>query len=86
VTVELFAQTFCTSASPDRFNAIITQACKSRFTIAYEGHDRASRTHIYAVEFTALEDRDRARIAMRFVDKDLAERAAAAPAKRAARA
>lgn len=82
--VELYPQTFITTASPDRFKAIITQASKSRFTIEREGYDSAHRTHIYSVAFTALEDRDRATIAMRFVDKDLAERNAA-PAKRAAR-
>jgi hypothetical protein len=87
VIVELYPQTFVTSASPDRFNAIITQASKARFTIAHEGYARLNGMHIYAVEFTDLDDRDRARIAMRFVDKDLAQRsAAAAPATRAARA
>lgn len=67
---EYFLHTFRTSTSTDRFNAIVAQACKQRYWIDIEGHDRSMVpfSRIYQVTFTSLEDRDRVRIAMRFVD------------------
>ena len=87
MTVETFTHTFCTSAEWDRFGAIMTKTCGAPFTLQLEAHDRRAKpgTFYYAVDFTSIDDRDRARIAMRFVDKETAEPTPAVSMMRAAR-
>lgn len=67
--------TFLTTAGPDRFRAIVVKASKSQFWIDVEGVDRSHvpTKRLYSVAFTSIEDRDRVRIAMRFVDGDKPE-------------
>ena len=70
--LEYFPHTFRTTATVERFNAIVAKACKSKLWIECEGLDRSyvAFTRLFAVTFTSIEDRDRVRIAMRFVDPD----------------
>lgn len=88
MTVETFPHTFVTSAEWDRFKAIMTKTCSAPFSLQLEAHDRRADqgAFYYAVDFTSVSDRDRARIAMRFVDKDMAEPAPAVSMRRTARA
>jgi hypothetical protein len=78
---EYYPHMFWTSAGLDRFKAIVTKACKGHYWIDLDGVDRrfVPVTRLYAVKFTSIEDRDRVRIAMRFVDQDQPD----APAPRA---
>lgn len=68
--LEYFPHTFRTTTTAERFNAIVARACKSKLWIGCEGLDRCyvPFTRLFAVTFTSIEDRDRVRIAMRFVD------------------
>lgn len=88
---------FKTTLNTAKFQAIVTQACKSAHTVELIAHDPTILPHlrIFNVSFTSPEDRDRVRIAMRFLEKEQAEQAkanekAAAPvatlARRLARA
>jgi hypothetical protein len=82
---EYCGHTFRTGTGVDRFNAIVAKACKNSFWIEIEAHDRSMVpfTRVFSVVFTSIEDRDRVRIAMRFVDENAGS---IAPAPRLARA
>lgn len=62
--------TFRTTLNVEQFAAVAAKACRSRYWIDYEAHDRSMvpDTRIFSVIFTSIEDRDRVRIAMRFAD------------------
>ncbi len=77
----LFKITF----APSKFEALVTKACRSVFQIEPTAHDPAvvPQVRLYTVHFETPEDRDRVRIAMRFLEKEQAAleatRAPAAP-------
>ncbi|MGE4063650.1 MAG: hypothetical protein AB7E79_09805 [Rhodospirillaceae bacterium] len=82
---------FKTTVSTSKFEAIVAKSCKSPYTIEVIAHDPTiiPQVRIFNVTFAALEDRDRVRIAMRFLEQEHAEmqkeRAQQAPATTLAR-
>ncbi len=67
--------------SHTRFEALITKACREPFLIELVGHDPTlvPQVRLYNVGFSTPEDRDRVRIAMRFLEKEHAAAASSAP-------
>jgi hypothetical protein len=74
---------FKTTITVAKFEAVVTKACREAFEIELIAHDPGvlPALRLFNVGFTTPEDRDRVRIAMRFVEK---EQAALAPAPRTA--
>jgi hypothetical protein len=72
--------TFRITISASKFEALVAQACRSQFQIELIGHDPTlvPQLRLFDVLFSTPEDRDRVRIAMRFLEK---EQAAMAPAR-----
>lgn len=72
---------FKTSISASKFEAMVTKACRAPFAIELIAHDPGviPAVRLFTVGFSTPEDRDRMRIAMRFVEK---EQAAAMPMTR----
>ena len=76
---------FRTTLPTSKFEALVTKACRAPFRVEIAGHDPAvvPQLRLFLVEFTTPEDRDRVRIAMRFLEKEQAAleatRAPAAP-------
>ena len=72
----LFKITF----SPAKFEAVLTKACREPFGMEIVAHDPAliPQVRLYNVGFSTPEDRDRVRIAMRFLEKEQAAAASAA--------
>ena len=77
---ELLPESLCdhlfrTTISPDKFEAVVARSCRSAYTIEIQGSDPTiiPQPRVFAVNFTSLEDRDRVRIAMRFVEKEQAD-------------
>ncbi len=70
---------FKTTLTPTKFQAVVAQACKSPHTVELIAHDPAIIPHlrIFNVSFTSPEDRDRVRIAMRFLEREMADLAKA---------
>jgi len=70
---------FRTTLPISKFEALVTKACRATFHIELSGHDPAviPALRLFTVEFMTPEDRDRVRIAMRFVEKE--EQAAKVP-------
>jgi len=68
--------TFKTTMPVERFHAIISQSCRDGIRIEVEAHDRGCvpEYRILNVIFANPEDRDRARIALRFLEKDRQEK------------
>ena len=62
--------------SKDKLDAVCRRSCRSGFRIFLDAADPTviPPVRIYRVEFDSVEDRDRARIAMRFVEKETAEK------------
>ncbi|MBY0512235.1 MAG: hypothetical protein K2P94_19040 [Rhodospirillaceae bacterium] len=73
--------TFKTTIAVSKFEAVVTKACREPFQIELIAHDPGlvPAPRLFTVGFTTPEDRDRVRIAMRFVEK---EQAATSPAPR----
>lgn len=63
---------FRTTLSTSKFEALVTKACRAPFRVELSGHDPGviPALRLYTVEFMTPEDRDRVRIAMRFVEKE----------------
>lgn len=59
----------------DKLDAVCRRSCRAGFRISLDAADPTviPPVRIYRVEFDKVEDRDRVRIAMRFVEKELAE-------------
>lgn len=66
---------FKTTINTSKFEAIVVKSCRSAYTIETVAHDPTLVPHIriFNVTFSTLEDRDRVRIAMRFLEKEQAE-------------
>ena len=66
---------FETSLSVEKFEAVVRRSCRSPFSLRLEAHNPTvlPPVRLFLVEFDAIEDRDRVRIAMRFVEKEMAE-------------
>ena len=66
---------FKTTIAVSKFEAVVASSCKAPYAIEIIAHDPTTipQIRIFRVDFTALEDRDRVRIAMRFVEKEQAE-------------
>jgi hypothetical protein len=75
--------TFKTTITVAKFEAVVTKACRDAFAIELIAHDPGvlPALRLFTVGFTTPEDRDRVRIAMRFVEK---EQGAITPAPRTA--
>jgi len=54
---------------------VVASSCKAPYAVKIIAHDPTTipQIRIFRVDFTALEDRDRVRIAMRFVEKEQAD-------------
>ncbi len=76
---------FQTNLSADKFDAVCRRSCRAGFRISLDAADPTvvPPVRFFRVEFDAVEDRDRVRIAMRFVEKELAETVKEAPRKSA---
>lgn len=70
---------FKTTVSSSKFEAVVAKSCKAPYAIEVIAHDPTiiPHVHIFNVSFAALEDRDRVRIAMRFLEQEQAELAKA---------
>jgi hypothetical protein len=66
---------FKTTIAVSKFEAVVASSCKAPHAIEIIAHDPTTipQIRIFRADFTALEDRDRVRIAMRFVEKEQAE-------------
>ena len=69
---------FRTTLPASKFEVLVTRACRATFHIELSGHDPGviPALRLFTVEFMTPEDRDRVRIAMRFVEKEHAASAA----------
>ena len=63
---------FRTTLPASKFEVLVTRACRATFHIELSGHDPGviPALRLFTVEFMTPEDRDRVRIAMRFVEKE----------------
>ena len=63
---------FRTTLPATKFEALVQKACRSPFQIELSGHDPGvvPQLRLFTVDFMNPEDRDRVRIAMRFVEKE----------------
>lgn len=66
---------FKTTIAASKFEAVVASSCKAPYAVELIAHDPTTipQIRIFRVDFRALEDRDRVRIAMRFVEKEQAE-------------
>jgi len=67
--------TFKITFAPAKFEAVVAKSCKASHTIDLIAHDPTimPQMRIFNVIFTSPEDRDRVRIAMRFLEKEMIE-------------
>ena len=65
---------FVTTISAEKFDAVVARSCRAPVVVELQGADPTTipQTRLFGVSFTTVEDRDRLRIAMRFVDKEQA--------------
>jgi hypothetical protein len=58
-----------------KFEAVVAKSCKAAYTIELIAHDPTiiPQVRIFNVAFASPEDRDRVRIAMRFLEKEMAD-------------
>lgn len=70
--------TFKITFSRTKFEALVAKACRAPFALESVGHDPAvvPALRLFTVLFSTPEDRDRVRIAMRFLEKEQATLAA----------
>ena len=73
--------TFKTSITATKFEAMVAKACRDIYLVELIGHDPGviPAVRLFTVAFTTPEDRDRMRIAMRFVEKEQGAVRAPAP-------
>ncbi len=66
--------TFRTTLTASKFEALVVKACRTPFLIELTAHDPSvmPQVRLFTVGFSTPEDRDRVRIAMRFVEKEQA--------------
>jgi hypothetical protein len=72
---EICDHIFQTVLSADKFDAVVRRTCRSGFRITLDAADPTviPAVRLFRVEFDAVDDRDRVRIAMRFVEKEVTE-------------
>ena len=72
---------FKTTINTTKFEAVVAKSCRATYAIEMIAHDPTiiPNVRVFNVLFAALEDRDRVRIAMRFLEKEQAELASAQP-------
>ena len=72
---EICDHIFQTVLSVDKFEAVVRRTCRSGFSVSLEAADPTviPPVRLFRVEFDAVDDRDRVRIAMRFVEKEVEE-------------
>ncbi|MHB1205983.1 MAG: hypothetical protein ACYCZX_10465 [Rhodospirillaceae bacterium] len=72
---EICDHIFQTVLSVDKFDAVVRRTCRSGFRVKLEAADPTvvPPVRLFRVEFDAVDDRDRVRIAMRFVEKEVEE-------------
>lgn len=80
--------TFKTSISATRFEAAVAASCRAAYVLELIAHDPTllPQVRIFNVTFANPEDRDRTRIAVRFIEQEQAERAASQAAPQVRRA
>lgn len=63
---------FRTTISVEKFEAVVTKACRDSFKLELTACDPGiiPAVRLFTVEFTTPDDRDRVRIAMRFLEKE----------------
>jgi len=73
--------TFKTTLTRAKFEALVTKACRTPFEIELTAHDPGvvPPIRLFTVGFSTPEDRDRVRIAMRFLEKEQAAMGQAVP-------
>jgi hypothetical protein len=66
--------TFKITLSQTKFEALVTKACRAPFAVEIIAHDPGvvPALRLFTVFFSTPEDRDRVRIAMRFLEKEQA--------------
>jgi hypothetical protein len=66
--------TFKTTLNVSKFEAMVAKACRAPYGIECIAHDPGivPAVRLFTVGFTTPEDRDRMRIAMRFIEKEQA--------------
>ncbi|MCA0202656.1 MAG: hypothetical protein LCH56_17815 [Proteobacteria bacterium] len=66
---------FKVTVNASKFEAVVARSCKATYTVEMIAHDPTIIPHvrIFNVAFTSPEDRDRVRIAMRFLEQEQAE-------------
>ena len=66
---------FKTTISREKFEAVLARSCKTPYTheLVVADPTVVPQERVYGVAFTSLDDRDRVRIAMRFVEKEVAD-------------
>ncbi|MGE3334082.1 MAG: hypothetical protein AB7I36_10590 [Rhodospirillaceae bacterium] len=66
---------FKVTVNTSKFEAVVARSCKAAYAVELVAHDPTSLPHVrvFNVVFTSPEDRDRVRIAMRFLEKEQAE-------------
>jgi len=66
---------FKTSITAPKFEAVVAKSCRSPYSVEVIAHDPTlvPSIRIINVSFTSLEDRDRVRIALRFLEKEQAD-------------
>lgn len=76
-----WAHTIKTSLSVDRLTAIIAKACRQPFQLEIEAHDFlvVPAYRIFEARFATVEDRDRTRIVLRQLEKEMIAAAKANP-------
>lgn len=72
---------FKTTINTTKFEAVVAKSCRATYAIEMIAHDPTiiPNIRVFNVLFAALEDRDRVRIAMRFLEKEQAELTSAQP-------
>lgn len=66
---------FKVMVNSSKFEAVVAKSCKAAYSVELIAHDPTIIPHIriFNVVFASPEDRDRVRIAMRFLEKEQAE-------------
>ena len=72
---EICDHIFQTVLAIDKFDAVVRRTCRAAFRVKLEAADPTvvPPVRLFRVEFDAVDDRDRVRIAMRFVEKEVEE-------------
>lgn len=78
--------TFRTTLTAAKSEALVVKACRTSFPVEFTAHDPSvvPQLRLFTAGFSTPEDRDRVRIAMRFVEKEQAAMGQAVPRPAAA--